>query len=344
MDQQIVRRVGVILVLSILVIATVVLFSVYRRPTYEPETVRFVVRETQERLGRDELGLLYKPHSLAIYKDEIFIVDRGNHRIVVLQKDGVGARVLGKRGKGPAEFTNPTNIRVKNGKIFVADEGNQRIQILTLEGEYLHSFNARLFSFMNIAVNSNNHIFLNGYQTDDLVLEFDESGRRVNAFGSHVAFDDPRMQKAKNAILLEVDEHDNVYSIFYELPLIRKYNSGGKLVWEEDISWIPEIRDRKREIDDLNKQEGMAKYNLYSLVLQVQYDAGLLHLLPSTRLENQPILSFGVGDGVLYRKGILETKGNIVFSFQLDEEGTLYFVDNIANVVGKAFSSRSPTP
>lgn len=68
----------------------------------------------------------------------IYIDDRGNDRIVVLDLDLSFLFSFGHRGTGPGEFHFPHELDVApDGRVFIADTYNNRIQIFDADGKYL---------------------------------------------------------------------------------------------------------------------------------------------------------------------------------------------------------------
>ena len=66
----------------------------------------------------------------------IFVADRGNHRVQELSPDGKPLAQWGSRGPAPGQFWSPSDVAVdKAGNIYVADTSNQRVQVLSLLGQ-----------------------------------------------------------------------------------------------------------------------------------------------------------------------------------------------------------------
>jgi len=74
---------------------------------------------------------------LAIYENEIFLVDHAYACVQVYNPKGKLLRSWGKRGKKPGEFQYPWGIAVIDGIVFVVDAGNYRIQAFNVEGSFL---------------------------------------------------------------------------------------------------------------------------------------------------------------------------------------------------------------
>jgi hypothetical protein len=74
---------------------------------------------------------------VAIYRNEIFIVDHLYACVEVYNKEGKLQRKWGKRGKNPGEFRDPWGVAVAEERVYVVDAGNARIQVFTVKGDFL---------------------------------------------------------------------------------------------------------------------------------------------------------------------------------------------------------------
>jgi hypothetical protein len=68
----------------------------------------------------------------------LFILDRGNHRILVFDGEGRHVREMGRRGGGPGELQWPSSIAVAgDGTLTIADIGHRGLVRITATGEPL---------------------------------------------------------------------------------------------------------------------------------------------------------------------------------------------------------------
>jgi hypothetical protein len=68
----------------------------------------------------------------------LFILDRGNHRILVFDREGRHVREMGRRGGGPGELQWPSSIVVAHdGTLTIADIGHRGLVRITATGEAL---------------------------------------------------------------------------------------------------------------------------------------------------------------------------------------------------------------
>ena len=99
-------------------------------------------------VGRKGSGLLEfrKPAGLAISPETglIYVADRGNDRVQVLNPDLTFSHTFGSRGSGDGEFNCPNDVAIDSeGLVYVTDHDNHRIQKFTPEGKFLGQFGVK---------------------------------------------------------------------------------------------------------------------------------------------------------------------------------------------------------
>ena len=99
-------------------------------------TLLFAIGEP--RVGKWDATHFNQPTDIAIRPDGSFYVSDGyiNSRVAIFDKDGRWIREWGKKGSGPAEFSNPHGLAFANGgtDVIVADRENSRLQLFDRVG------------------------------------------------------------------------------------------------------------------------------------------------------------------------------------------------------------------
>ena len=67
----------------------------------------------------------------------IYVADRGNHRIQQFQRDGSFVRAWGQQGKRTGEFNEPHDVAVDEEFVYVVDTWNQRVQVFDHTGAHV---------------------------------------------------------------------------------------------------------------------------------------------------------------------------------------------------------------
>lgn len=133
-------------------------------------------------------GPLSLPSDVAVDEQQIYIVDGGNHRLMVFDHDGKYRFAVGGEGDGPGQFNGPLGIDAgSDGRIYVADRGNQRIQILSKQGEFLKSFKVKssdgLVTPVDVAVDrEGKEIYVTG-NSNHKVMVFSREGKLQREWG-----------------------------------------------------------------------------------------------------------------------------------------------------------------
>jgi len=99
----------------------------------------------------DENYLFYRARDIQVDTEgNIYVLDSGNHRLQIFDKDGKYFRSIGKRGQGPGEFSQPSCLQLddETGNIFVADFRSMTIIIFEKEGKYIDN-DIHLVEFLN---------------------------------------------------------------------------------------------------------------------------------------------------------------------------------------------------
>jgi len=118
----------------------------------------------------------------------LYVVDSGNHRVVVYGSEGKPLSTFGKRGHGEGEFSDPVGIASDaSGTIYVADSGNNRIQIFDHDGGYRSQFavveEGKAVRPVDIAVTGDGkRLYVTG-NSNHKVMTFDHNGKLLHAWG-----------------------------------------------------------------------------------------------------------------------------------------------------------------
>ena len=90
----------------------------------------------------DEQGGLNRPMALARdSRDNIYLADSCNHRVIKMTSGGAVLAILGAPGGAEGEFKYPYDLALNEQDcLYVCEYGNNRIQKFSPEGEFLHSW------------------------------------------------------------------------------------------------------------------------------------------------------------------------------------------------------------
>lgn len=73
-------------------------------------------------------------------RENLYVVDPGEARVIVFDRDGGYVRTIGRRGNGPGELMSPLSVVVlADGRVVVHDLGRRGLQVFAADGTYLES-------------------------------------------------------------------------------------------------------------------------------------------------------------------------------------------------------------
>lgn len=207
--------------------------------------------------------LLNKPSDFFVTSDEIVISDMGDHCVIISTGDGLIKSRFGELGQGPTDLNKPYRVFPYKNGIGVLDSGNYKIKLFTKKGELIKQFPASTMAGLGgwVCFNRDGSYCSSteGYAKDYLIsfrtIEGQEKGQIGKIYGevSYIyKFETEEVKKGnvpnsyKNRVIPLFDDENNIICVHRSLPLIKKYNLQGELLWE--------IKIRGKEIDEIRKK------------------------------------------------------------------------------------------
>ena len=188
-----------------------------------------------------ESDYVYKPGAVALDEQgNIYVLDSGNHRLVVFSSEGEHLYSIGQRGQGPGEFQFSRNggdqIALVGDTIITMEKTWARVQIFSRTGEYISSFSVPLGA-MSLAANKSS-IYIGVFPREagePTILEFDSDGNQKRTLGSAPFSGSLR---GYNTSMVAVDDLGLVRQAFRSFRLLRTYDQADEIVdrWY-DLSW-----------------------------------------------------------------------------------------------------------
>lgn len=135
---------------------------------------------------------LHQPTSIAVHPHNqmVYIADKGNSRIQVLNADLSFAFSFGRKGSNDGEFQELCDVTVDtNSQVYAADCGNNRVQIFRADGVYLRQIGSegegegQLRQPVSIAVDDANGIVYIGEYGNNRISVFSTGGVFIRMFG-----------------------------------------------------------------------------------------------------------------------------------------------------------------
>lgn len=132
----------------------------------------------------------------------VYIADRSNHRVQVLNPDLTFSHSFGSMGGSSGQFQYPTHISIDSqGSIYVTDHGNRRIQKFLIDEKFA-------FCITGNGVDTPSGIAVDG---SDLVYVANEGGQYISVFTSDGEFIRSISLKGASPIGLTFDKKGTLY-------------------------------------------------------------------------------------------------------------------------------------
>lgn len=189
-------------------------------------------------------GASHSIYDVAAHNGKYYISDIKGNRILVLNGHGEVEKEIGGIGSAPGRVLHPGCIDVAaDGTLYVQDGGNERIQRFAPDGSYAGEFHTGLYE--GFAVSPMNEIYLGQPENGHLVTVYSSSGKKLRSFGepkkfsqaygSEFAYKDDLYNLAINRVRLFVDREGDIYVSFMLAPIIQKYDTSGRLLFERRL-------------------------------------------------------------------------------------------------------------
>jgi len=268
-------------------------------------TPRLIISSAQG--DKDENYILHFPSAVAVNeKGDIYIINKERQTISVYDGNGKFLKNIGRFGDGPGEFYfggEGDQISFFKDIMFINDQRHHRVQVMTEEGKYISQINPMESNCKSISpINMNtiilgfrpykeNHTIIHKYQKEDGVYQL------VKVFGDFIGKPSDMnwsdRQSIGNFIALNgfsicSDDKGCIYQQYSYLPIIKKYNPDGQLIWQKTIDILPmnEIMDGydktwREEMEFINhpSAEGIKNLKLRTFVYDISFDSSHSRLL-----------------------------------------------------------------
>jgi len=199
--------------------------------------------------GEDDF--FHRPSDIEVdpHQSMIYVADSGNHRVLVFDFQGKFLKIIGNKGQGPAEFSNPTGIHIlKDGGLAVADVGNNRIQIFDKAWEFVNSINTKTVQVADIIFKDNKIYTISSFGSSGFSLDMhsekdtqplfkilDNQGNLIQS----VSVDDfpeshPFLRAIKHRVCLALSKDGKLYIPHFAMNMIHVFDLEGKKISEFD--------------------------------------------------------------------------------------------------------------
>ena len=184
-------------------------------------------------------------------------------------------------------------------------------------------------SSFDFVVDSKNYIYINAPENNFLFNIYSEKGEIISKFGSIFKYEYQYHQNLGNLVKFVIDSDDNIYCVFKDHPIIRKYDKNQNLIIECEISNIIGLQKQISFWKERNKKSNNPNYfSSKSLVRDMSIDEKYLYVsFPGE--EDFPVYVFDKNNLEFEKKVVLNKyKNEVVYTKFYDlSSGFIYTYD-----------------
>jgi DNA-binding beta-propeller fold protein YncE len=266
-------------------------------------------------------GRLSLPTDVDIGLDgHIYVVDGGNHRLVIFNRRGKHIRTIGQRGSANAEFLNPVGLCTDSaGRVYVADKDNQRVQVFSPDGQFDFSFaikdNGKPVDPVDVAVSRDNkRVYVTG-NNNHKVMVYSSTGRPLDKWGGEGV----NKGEFRYPATLAVASNGRVYVVDVFNTRVQVFNATGKFALQFS-GWgvLPGQVVRPKGVA-LDRRGRIYVSDSYMDVIQVFDDAHqFMHVLGTGNQPHRFTAAAGIAIDDTNRLYVAEVLKNRVSVYQLE--------------------------
>jgi hypothetical protein len=197
--------------------------------------------------GEDDY--LYNPSDIEVDQNRslIYVADSGNDRVLAFDFDGKLQKIIGRKGQGPGEFSNPTGLDIlDDGGLAVADTNNNRIQIFDKSWEFVKSINTKDVRVADLVFKDDRFYTISSYgmagyslalrsekESLPLVNVLDQEGNLVLSMGvDDYPESQPFLRAIKHRVCLAISEDGEIFVAHFSMNVTHVFSLDGKKLTE----------------------------------------------------------------------------------------------------------------
>jgi DNA-binding beta-propeller fold protein YncE len=259
--------------------------------------------------GEDDY--LYMPSDIEVdhARSLIYVADSGNNRILVFGFDGKLQKIIGREGRGPAEFSRPSGLFIfDDGGMAVADHYNKRIQLFDKSGKFVKMISPKavdvadlifvgdkIYTIPTFGASGYSPDFRSKEETQPLVNVLDLEGNVIQSISVDDFHETQSFLRAiKHRVCLSLSKERKLFLPHFAMNVIHVFDLNGEKVGEFDRPLpfkpnAPQLVQQSQGKDGIIRMQ--AKMDMITQDAEIGPDGNLYLLTPTEsfmkRLEDE---------------------------------------------------------
>jgi hypothetical protein len=246
-----------------------------------------------------------------VYGDSsLYIASDKTHKIYQLGSSMNLIGSMGRKGKGPGEFTEITDMCFANDSLYVYDRAQAKIVVYGRNNRLTREIGVHEAYCFSLTVDRQSHIFLSTPERDHPITELNARGQKIRSFGQNIVGKTSR-HFLRNQFMLFIYKNKLV-AVSLSEPMAKVYSLDGKPIHKAKII-PPEIQKFIQRVKKENTEP--LKHPHFVSVGQIFFSASMyknnLYLLGAMQ--------------TIKNTKIWPHKFTFVFKYKLKPNGNLIF-------------------
>lgn len=252
--------------------------------------------------------------SILSLQDGYLINDDAGGRIIHTDVNFKLINIIGNKGIGPGEFSQPRYSIYDNGLLYSSGTSNRGFAVHDLNGKLITNFKPISQDYIPILTKFtvlNNHIFQSTPHSNNIITSIDTTGNIANSFGDKISGYSQPDKKVLNGGHLIKNDNNSFYFIGENAPIIQLYTKSGNLLASHNLidhpyfeSFFKGVQNRhqksqRNDIEYLLTQD-VQLYNKKLYLLTYAYDAEF-----NISLQKVLVVKFESDENIILEKEIV---------------------------------------
>ncbi|MDJ0839312.1 MAG: hypothetical protein QNK37_22530 [Acidobacteriota bacterium] len=286
-------------------------------------------------------SIFVEGRGLCVDDNYIYVGERSNS-INKYTHEGKLGQVFGGSGQGPGEFSNLTNLAIREDLVFALDR-YLFINVFDNQGAFVQKITLQASSpATRMAVDESMNVYLSTPGLSEPIGVYDLNGNFLRGFGTWLGeHTEPIQRSEENARFLSFNRSGNLVSLSAGSATIEIYSPEGKLLRQRKLAYDPTFIAFTKKVENFFRENPK---RLKDSTFQLAHDATLIndkllfrHVGDDKTSNNLFIIDVSgdqIGEGVNYKiKG--RDGGSITCRFIAAHGSTLFVYDSARNLILK---------
>jgi hypothetical protein len=293
---------------------------------FAQEQLRRIILDEVLVIDGIEAGVIYQKVGVTTdSEDNIYLTDLKGDSIKKFNKIGKLVEKIGRNGKGPEEFNEPSLIKYFNNKLYVTESYRPGISVFDKDLKFISKIPLH-FTVTDLNFTSGNQLAVSTLVRDRseegdfnfCIYLYDSAGNEKGK----IVYETSKSFTMMNMINFKIDRSNNFLIAYSWKDKIEKLDRNGNVIWTKSLLGNREVRTKKIK----GTKATLSEYPLETVYRAIALDTyGNLFVLGGDLSEHR--------NGDVY---VLRSDGQHILTFTLPESCHTIHIDSMNNLYSRS--------